>query len=78
MITHKSLSFILTNCSRIIYPLIKMISKDESIRFEERISITKKEKRKTSYIPQSRGKSKGWIEELFKELGLFLFPEKLS
>lgn len=28
-------------------------------RFEERISITKKEKRKTSYIPQSRGKSKG-------------------
>lgn len=30
-------------------------------RFEERISITKKEKRKTSYIPQSRGK--GWIEE---------------
>lgn len=33
--------------------------KRRSIRFEERISITKKEKRKTSYIPQSRGKSKG-------------------
>lgn len=59
MITHKSLSFISTNYSRIIYPLIKMISKDDRLdgsRKESRLRKKKKEKPRTSLNLEARAK----------------------
>lgn len=58
MITHKSLSFISTNYSRIIYPLIKMISKDDRFgsRKESRLRKKKKEKPRTSLNLEARAK----------------------
>lgn len=60
--------------SRIIYPLIKMISKDDRLdgsRKESRLRKKKKEKPRTSLNLEAKDESR-------KELGLFLFPEKLS
>lgn len=53
MIIHKSLSFILTNYSRIIYPLIKMISKDESIRGKN-LDYEKRKKKNLAHPSISR------------------------